>query len=120
MYAAEMWDCRKWHGKHAGFQRGGLSISNPVRLKATRLGGARSNLVLTYLVLLVHCSVSTRLGKHAHKLSVYSKHQERIGIGNLCDILADISDCQRTLTVESREEGQVRGRRGRRFEVRRW
>ena len=26
----------------------------------------------------------------------------------LCDILANISDCQRTLTVEARKEGQVR------------
>ena len=33
------------------------------------------------------------------------------------DILAYISDCQRTLTVGAREEGQVRGRRQRRFEV---
>ena len=34
-----------------------------------------------------------------------------------CDILANISDCRRELTVEAREEGQVRGQRRRRFEV---
>ena len=35
----------------------------------------------------------------------------------MCDILADISDRRRTLTVKAREEGQVRGRRRRWFEV---
>ena len=34
-----------------------------------------------------------------------------------CDILADISDRRRTLTVEARKEGWVRGRQRRRFEV---
>ena len=34
-----------------------------------------------------------------------------------CAILADISDRRRTLTVEAREEGQVRGQQQRRFEV---
>ena len=81
-----MWDCQKWHGKHAGFRRGGLSISNPVRLKANCLGGAVSNPVSTYLVLLVHCSVSTWLGKYVHRWSVYSKHRERLGIGNLASL----------------------------------
>ena len=34
-----------------------------------------------------------------------------------CDILANISDCRRTLTVEAWEEGQVRGQRRQRFEM---
>ena len=58
-----MWDCQKWHGKHAGFRRGGSSTSNPLRLKATRLGGARPNPGSTYLVLLVHCSVKHSISK---------------------------------------------------------
>jgi hypothetical protein len=81
-----MWDCRKWHGKHAGFRRGGSSTSNPLRLKATRLGGARPNPGSTYLVLLVHCSISTRSGRYVHTWSVYSKHRERLGIGNLASL----------------------------------
>ena len=81
-----MWDCQKWHGKHAGFRRGGSSISNPVRLKATRLGGARPNPVLSYLVLLVHCSVSTRLGGMYTDEVYYAKYRERSGIGNLASL----------------------------------
>ncbi len=81
-----MWDCQRWHGKHAGFRRGGSSISNPVRLKATRLGGAQPNPVLSYLVLLFHFSVSTQLGGMYTDEVYYVKYREWSGIGNLSSL----------------------------------
>ena len=57
-----------------------------MRLKATRLGGAQPNPVLSYLVLLVHCSVSTQLGGIYIDEVYYAKYRERPGIGNLASL----------------------------------